>query len=204
MPTFNLTHESRIWAKAMSSLYRWEKKRTNDPGHRLAGGVGAGRDFFIVARTDALAVEGLDEAIARVEAAQGFAWFRASGALNKAAGLAIQGRPDEAVALALRSLDAFRAVDAGHEISYALSILRVYTHVGRFEDAGRTLDEDLALEEKRDDNFQETELHPSRPITRLPRMWPHRFGQTSSSRKQPAAPAAISSAKVRWTFSGLP
>ena len=105
----------------------------------------------------------------------------------------------------MRSLDAFRAVGAGHEISYALSILGdVYTQVGRFEDAGRTLDEGLALVEKRDDHFQEAELHPSRPITRLPRMWPHRFGQTWSSRKQPAAPAAINSATVRRTFSGLP
>jgi methylisocitrate lyase len=37
---------------------------------RAAAEARAGRDFFIVARTDALAVEGLDEAIARVEAAR--------------------------------------------------------------------------------------------------------------------------------------
>ena len=108
-------------------------------------------------------------------------------------------------ALVFRSLGAFRAVRAGHEISYALSILgSVYTHVGRFEDAGQTLDEGLALVEKRDDHFQKAELHPSRAITRLPRMWPYRFGQTWSSRRQPAAPPAISSATVRWKFSGLP
>lgn len=41
---------------------------------RAADDARAGRDFFIVARTDALAVEGIDEAVARVEAA------RASGA----------------------------------------------------------------------------------------------------------------------------
>jgi 2-methylisocitrate lyase-like PEP mutase family enzyme len=37
---------------------------------RAAVETRGGRDFFIVARTDALAVEGLDEAIARVEAAR--------------------------------------------------------------------------------------------------------------------------------------
>jgi 2-methylisocitrate lyase-like PEP mutase family enzyme len=37
---------------------------------RAAGEARSGRDFFIVARTDALAVEGMDEAVARVEAAR--------------------------------------------------------------------------------------------------------------------------------------
>jgi len=41
---------------------------------RAADDARGGRDFFIVARTDALAVDGIDEAVARVEAA------RASGA----------------------------------------------------------------------------------------------------------------------------
>ena len=36
-----------------------------------------------------------------------------------------------------------------------------------------------------------------RGTIRLPRMCPHRLGQTWSSRKQPAAPAAISSPTVR-------
>jgi len=39
-------------------------------GHRAAVDARAGRDFFIVARTDALAVDGMDEAVARVEAAR--------------------------------------------------------------------------------------------------------------------------------------
>jgi 2-methylisocitrate lyase-like PEP mutase family enzyme len=37
---------------------------------RAADDARGGRDFFIVARTDALAVEGIDEAVARVEAAR--------------------------------------------------------------------------------------------------------------------------------------
>ena len=37
---------------------------------RAAVEARAGRDFFIVARTDALAVEGLDEAVARIEEAR--------------------------------------------------------------------------------------------------------------------------------------
>jgi tetratricopeptide (TPR) repeat protein len=91
---------------------------------------------------------------------QGFAWFRAEGTLNKAAGAALQGRPNEAVALVLRSLDAIRAIGAGYRVSYALSVLGdVYTQVGRFEDARRTLNEGLALAEKNDDRFQEAELH---------------------------------------------
>jgi predicted ATPase len=91
---------------------------------------------------------------------QGFAWFRASGALNKAAGMALQVRPKEVVGLILSSLNAIRAAGATQEIPYAFSILgAAYTQVGRFEDARLALDEGLAVAEKHDDRFQEAELY---------------------------------------------
>src|SRR3954466_6510386 len=62
---------------------------------RAAVEARAGRDFFIVARTDALAVEGLDEAIARVEAA------RAAGA--DASFVEAPGSLDELEAIGRRS-----------------------------------------------------------------------------------------------------
>lgn len=68
--------EDQVWPKKCGHM---RNKHIISRDHyiqkiRAADDARAGRDFFIVARTDALAVEGIDEAVARVEAA------RASGA----------------------------------------------------------------------------------------------------------------------------
>jgi 2-methylisocitrate lyase-like PEP mutase family enzyme len=64
--------EDQVWPKKCGHM---RGKRVIDRGDylqkiRAAVEAREGRDFFIVARTDALAVAGLDEAIARVEAAR--------------------------------------------------------------------------------------------------------------------------------------
>jgi len=64
--------EDRVWPKRCGHL---RGKRIIDREEyvqkiRAAVEARAGRDFFIVARTDALAVVGMDEAVARIEAAR--------------------------------------------------------------------------------------------------------------------------------------
>jgi 2-methylisocitrate lyase-like PEP mutase family enzyme len=64
--------EDQIWPKRCGHM---RGKRIIDRDEylqkiRAADDARAGRDFFIVARTDALALEGMDEAIARVSAAR--------------------------------------------------------------------------------------------------------------------------------------
>jgi 2-methylisocitrate lyase-like PEP mutase family enzyme len=64
--------EDQVWPKRCGHL---RGKRIIDRDEyiqkiRAAVDARAGRDFFIVARTDALAVVGLDEAVARIEAAR--------------------------------------------------------------------------------------------------------------------------------------
>src|SRR5262245_48339650 len=78
----------------------------------------------------------------------------------KAGGIVLQGRPEEALPLLLKGLDAYRATCSGLAIPYYLSVLGdTYTRAGRFPDARKALDEGLALAEKNDDRFQEAELH---------------------------------------------
>lgn len=64
--------EDQVWPKRCGHM---RGKRVIDRGQyvqkiRAAVDARAGRDFFIVARSDALAVEGMDEAISRVTAAR--------------------------------------------------------------------------------------------------------------------------------------
>lgn len=68
--------EDQVWPKKCGHMRGKHVIPRDDYIQKIRAAVDArgGRDFFIVARTDALAVEGLDEAVARVEAA------RASGA----------------------------------------------------------------------------------------------------------------------------
>jgi methylisocitrate lyase len=64
--------EDQVWPKRCGHMHG---KRVIERGEyvqkiRAASDARAGRDFFIVARTDALAVVGMDEAVARVTAAR--------------------------------------------------------------------------------------------------------------------------------------
>jgi len=64
--------EDQVWPKRCGHMHgkRVVERETYVQKVRAAVDARAGRDFFIVARTDALAVHGMDEAIARVEAAR--------------------------------------------------------------------------------------------------------------------------------------
>jgi methylisocitrate lyase len=64
--------EDQVWPKRCGHLRgkRLVDRREYVEKLRAADEARAGRDFFIVARTDALAVAGMDEAIARIEAAR--------------------------------------------------------------------------------------------------------------------------------------
>lgn len=64
--------EDQVWPKKCGHMRGKQVIPREDYIHKIraADDARAGRDFFIVARTDALAVEGIDEAVARVEAAR--------------------------------------------------------------------------------------------------------------------------------------
>jgi adenylate cyclase len=96
----------------------------------------------------------------RIATEQGFGFYQVSGTLYQGAGLLLQGRLAEGLALFRKGLDAYRATGAVLPLSYYFSILGgAHMRAGRFEDARRALDEGLALAEKYDDRFQEAELH---------------------------------------------
>ena len=64
--------EDQVWPKKCGHMRGKQVIARADYIQKIRAAVDAraGRDFFIVARTDALAVEGIDEAIARVQAAR--------------------------------------------------------------------------------------------------------------------------------------
>ena len=64
--------EDQVWPKKCGHLQGKQVIARDDYVHKIRAAVEARaeRDFFIVARTDALAVEGMDEAVARVAAAR--------------------------------------------------------------------------------------------------------------------------------------
>ena len=64
--------EDQVWPKKCGHMRGKRVVDREEYIHKIRAAVEAraGRDFFIVARTDALAVHGLDEALARVEAAR--------------------------------------------------------------------------------------------------------------------------------------
>ena len=61
--------EDQVWPKKCGHMRGKHVIPRDDYIHKIRAAVDAraGRDFFIVARTDALAVEGIDEAVARVD-----------------------------------------------------------------------------------------------------------------------------------------
>ena len=107
------------------------------------------------AETKAASEEGIQTA-----AEQGFAMFHATGTLYKAAGVLLEGRPDEALPLLTRGLEAYRATGAGLALPYYLSILGdAYIQAGRLDDAREALDEGLAIAERSDELCQKAELY---------------------------------------------
>jgi 2-methylisocitrate lyase-like PEP mutase family enzyme len=64
--------EDQVWPKRCGHMRGKRVIERQQYVHKIRAAVDAraGRDFFLVARTDALAVRGMDEAVARVEAAR--------------------------------------------------------------------------------------------------------------------------------------
>ena len=107
------------------------------------------------AETEAASEEGIQTATE-----QGFALFHATGTIYKAGGLLLEGRPDEALPMLTRGLEAYRATGAGMSLPYYFSILGdAYIQVGKPEEAGRALDEGLAIAERNDELCQLAELY---------------------------------------------
>jgi class 3 adenylate cyclase/tetratricopeptide (TPR) repeat protein len=107
------------------------------------------------AETKAASEEGIQTATT-----QGFAMFHATGTLYKAAGVLLEGRPNEALPLLTRGLEAYRATGAGLALPYYLSILGdAYIQAGRPDDARDALDEGLAIAEQSDELCQKAELY---------------------------------------------
>jgi predicted ATPase len=91
---------------------------------------------------------------------QGFPFWHALGTLHKGAGMLLQGRREEALALLLKGFAAFRATGAEVRVPSYLGMLGdAFTRLARFEDAHKVLDEALAVAEKNDDRCHEAELH---------------------------------------------
>jgi serine/threonine protein kinase/tetratricopeptide (TPR) repeat protein len=91
---------------------------------------------------------------------QGFPFWHALGILHQGAGLLLQGRREEALPLLLKGFHAFRGTGAEIRVPSYLGMLGdVYTQLGRFAEAHRSLDEGLAVAEKNDDRCHEAELH---------------------------------------------
>jgi TOMM system kinase/cyclase fusion protein len=90
---------------------------------------------------------------------QGFAYWLASASLFKADSLVLRGQWREALPLLLKGLEDLRATGAGLDLTLHLGFLGdAYTQAGRFEDAGKALDEGLAVAQKSDERFYEAEL----------------------------------------------
>src|SRR6476620_3770759 len=107
------------------------------------------------AETKAASEEGIQTATE-----QGFAMFHATGTLYKAAGVLLEGRPNEALPLLTRGLEAYRATGAGLALPYYLSILGdAYIQAGRPDEARDALDEGLGIAERSDELCQKAELH---------------------------------------------
>jgi predicted ATPase len=72
----------------------------------------------------------------------------------------LEGRPNEALPLLTRGLEAYRATGAGLALPYYLSILGdAYIQAGRPDDARDVLDEGLVIAERSDELCQKAELH---------------------------------------------
>jgi tetratricopeptide (TPR) repeat protein len=107
------------------------------------------------AETKASSEEGIQTATE-----QGFAMFHATGTLYKAAGVLLEGRPNEALPPLTRGLEAYRATGAGLALPYYLSILGdAYMQAGRAEDASDAIEEGLAIAERTDELCQKAELY---------------------------------------------
>jgi urea ABC transporter urea binding protein len=96
----------------------------------------------------------------RIAEEQGFPWFRASGLLNLAGSLILQGKPQDAVGIMRQSLETLKAIGFELVHSSSMAILGdACTRIGRFKDAQQALEEGLAFADRHDERFEEPELY---------------------------------------------
>lgn len=95
----------------------------------------------------------------RISDEQGFPFWRASGTLYSAAGMILQGRIGEGLALFEKGLGAYRATGAEIGLSYYLGILaEALIKDGRYGEVRRVLSEAQKLVDEHDEHNHEAEL----------------------------------------------
>jgi tetratricopeptide (TPR) repeat protein len=125
----------------------------------LAYGHAASSWLAIDLRLGGEAVTASDEVI-RIATEHGFPFWHAMGTLTKAGGLLIQERLQDALAMCLKGLDAYRATGSRLALTFYLGVLgEAYTQAGRFPEAHQALEDAFGIVEKNDERFHEAELH---------------------------------------------
>jgi predicted ATPase len=110
-------------------------------------------------RLGAEALSCAEEEIA-IAAAEGFAYWHASGTAFKAGAMLLQGRADDAVTALGGAMKALTSTGSEIGNPCRFSILGdAYTQCGQYQDAHEALDQGLAVVEKNDDRCYEAELH---------------------------------------------
>ncbi len=105
-------------------------------------------------------VQATAEAEIAIASEQGFAFWRATGTLCKAAGLSLQGKADEAMENLRQGLALYRATGAGLSLAhYHGYFAYTYLLLGQIADALQSVDDALAAAAKNHNDFFLAELH---------------------------------------------
>ncbi len=100
------------------------------------------------------------EAQLAISAEQGYGLWHATGTFYKGAGLLLQGKPQAAIPLMLKGIQAFLATGAELTLTYQYGTLaEAYMRAHQYADAQNALNEALAFAEKNDEHCHEAELH---------------------------------------------
>ena len=100
------------------------------------------------------AVQASAEAELVIANEQGFPFWKATGALCRAAGLLLQNKPAEALEQARHGLTAFRATGAGLSVGHYLSyIAEAHWQLGQLGEALKVIDEALAANARNHNDF---------------------------------------------------
>ena len=93
--------------------------------------------------------------------------FHATANLYQAAGVLLEGRPNDALPLLIKGLDEYRATGAGLALPYYLALLGdAYIQAARTDEATVVLDEALAIAERTDELCQKANCSASKASSR--------------------------------------
>jgi class 3 adenylate cyclase/tetratricopeptide (TPR) repeat protein len=136
-----------------------ELARTIGHAFSLGHAVDFAAYLYLYCRLGAEVREAAQEEMA-IGSEQSFQLWQALGTLHKGAGMLLQGRREEGLALLLKGYSAFRATGAEVRVPSYLGMLGdAYMQSARFEEAHKALNEGLAVAEKNDDRCHEAELY---------------------------------------------